>query len=164
MLLGDILVRKGLITDMKRNEALRLKAREDIPIGVALVRLGLVTEDDIAKALADANGLEAVDPSLLEVQPGAMEAVPLPLMERYRIMPFERDRDELSVARGQAHSAGRSFETSSGRPGAAFGSTSPRRKSCWTPLPIISTRARPWMRKTPRPSRSWMSSSGGPSG
>jgi type IV pilus assembly protein PilB len=98
MLLGDILVQKGLITDMKRKEALRLKASEDIPIGVALVRLGLVTEEDIAQALAEANGLEAVDPSTLEIQPGLSEAVPVTIMERYRIMPFEKHGDMLSVA------------------------------------------------------------------
>jgi type II secretory ATPase GspE/PulE/Tfp pilus assembly ATPase PilB-like protein len=39
-----------------------------------------------------------VDPSALEVQPAMMDAVPITIMHRYRIMPFERDGEVLSVA------------------------------------------------------------------
>ena len=97
-LLGEALVKKGIVEKAGLTRALRLKSTERITIGRALIKLGLVTEEDIAHVIAETNGLEKIDPELLEVDPKAVELIPFSIADRYMIFPFKKTPDALAVA------------------------------------------------------------------
>jgi hypothetical protein len=50
--IGDILVEQGRITPAQLDQALRSAGSEGKPLGATLQDLGLITEDDIARALS----------------------------------------------------------------------------------------------------------------
>ena len=97
-LLGEAFRDKGLINDLDLKKALRLKTSARIPIGQALIRLGFVTEEDIAHAVAHINGLAKVDPELLAVDPKAVARIPFSIADRYTAFPFGITADTLDVA------------------------------------------------------------------
>jgi len=94
--LGEILRRRGVLTA----EQLALAARSDQPGTLAgeLVRLGLVSEEALLRALADEYGLPVVDPRAAEVPRAALDAVPHSVARRQLLVPVDLSGPVLTVA------------------------------------------------------------------
>ena len=94
--LGEILRRRGLLTA----EQLVLAARSERPGTLAgeLVRLGLVSEEALLRALVDEYGLAVVDPCAAEVPRAAVDAVPHSVARRQLLVPVALDGATLTVA------------------------------------------------------------------
>ena len=60
-LLGEILVKKGLLTEDKLKEALDAQKQTTLRIGELLVDLGYVDQTQVLEAVADQEGLKYVD-------------------------------------------------------------------------------------------------------
>ena len=96
--IGDQLMEKGKVSEAEIKEALRLKATEGILIGQAMVKLGMVTEEDVAMAVAETKNLKYVDLEEETPPPELTRLVPRQLAERYRIIPLKKRGKILDVA------------------------------------------------------------------
>lgn len=94
--LGKELVRLGLITNEQLNEVLR-----DID-GKTLMRAiadkGYASEKRIAETLAKALGYEFVELSNMEIEPTLLALVPEEFMRKYLVVPFDLKEKTLKVA------------------------------------------------------------------
>ena len=93
--LGDILVELGF-AERGVLEATVALAREDgLPIGQALLASGLVDSNQLARALAERNGLDYVDLNLFKVDNGAANLISSTEARRYGAIPiaFVDERD-----------------------------------------------------------------------
>jgi len=98
-LLGDLLIKKGCITQEQLREALEdANGREDM-LGNFLVSKGLVKEDDLLKVLSEQLNIP-YHPHLKEVQvsPEAVRAVPAKFVQHYGFMPISLEGQILTVA------------------------------------------------------------------
>ncbi|GAB7079113.1 GspE/PulE family protein [Megalodesulfovibrio paquesii] len=97
-LLGAVLQEEGKIDQTQLAEAMRIKSRERLPLGQILVRLGHVTEEDVARAVAKGAGLAYVNLDELSMDPKAMELLPESLARRHGVLPLAMDEETLHVA------------------------------------------------------------------
>lgn len=97
--LGDLLVEKGLITAQQREDALKESQRTGELIGKTLVRLKLITPDQLLQALAAQLSLP-YHASLRDVAvpERVIKAVPARFVWHYKVMPLELKDNILTVA------------------------------------------------------------------
>jgi type IV pilus assembly protein PilB len=85
--LGDVVVELGF-TDRETVERAVVEARErGNSVGEVLVEDGVVTSDQLARALADRNGLDYVDLNVFEVDKGAANLLSSAEARRFRAIP-----------------------------------------------------------------------------
>jgi general secretion pathway protein E/type IV pilus assembly protein PilB len=97
MLLGEILRRRGAVTDEQVREALRLREPGE-RIGQTLIRLGWTREEDVLSALAEQMRLPLVDLSEARVDAGlARPGIVKTVFER-KVLPLERTNGAVRVA------------------------------------------------------------------
>jgi hypothetical protein len=96
--LGELLLRKGLLTNDQLDFALEQREQGEL-LGEALVRLRICFEDDIARVLAEQAGVEFVDIGVTQVDRRAAELLPRPDAESLRAIPLRLHSDgAVSVA------------------------------------------------------------------
>ncbi len=94
--LERILLDSQLVTAEQLGEA---KAAENgKSVFQVLDELGYVTEEDIAKTVADTLRLELVDLGEADVDPNAANAIDESISKRYKLIPIAMDDDEMTVA------------------------------------------------------------------
>lgn len=95
--MGRRLLDAGLITEMQLNAALLEQRRTGVQLGEALVTLGFITPDELARLLAEDAGAEVVD--LGEVEPAleALDHIPYATAHRLRSLPLAIREGELAV-------------------------------------------------------------------
>ncbi|MFO7172229.1 MAG: hypothetical protein DIU70_004550 [Bacillota bacterium] len=138
MMLGEYLVMKGLVTQEDLDRALAEQPRHpDLGLGEILVALGRLREEDLLAALAEM-GQEVVDLRRYRVPPEAVAALPEPIARRYGVAPVRLEGETLVVA--------------SHRPRARLAAelTFALGRSGWWPRPGLPSR-RPWRRSTGSP-------------
>lgn len=94
--LASFLVRTGTLAPGAAARA--LAAAKDGDVGSAALRLGLVSEPALARALADLHGCPAVDFSKSVVPTANLDAVPASFCRQRRILPVSMSRTELVLA------------------------------------------------------------------
>ena len=77
--MGELLLEKGLISKIALNEAFEMQKKVKKPIGEVLVGMGLVTWDEIYRALAD-----QYEVPLLERIPANVSTQVLSMVPTYR--------------------------------------------------------------------------------
>ena len=82
--LGDVLIREGLLTRAKCDQALAEQRSSGHRLGYVLVKLGLVPELEITKMLARQYRMPAVDLSRFEVDPKILKLIPADLADEAR--------------------------------------------------------------------------------
>lgn len=90
MRLGDALVRGGVITEAELERCLQVQ-RGTVPhrrLGEVVVDLGLASEEDVARGLAQILGFEYVDPAGLDVPPEAVRRLPREIAAELRVVPI----------------------------------------------------------------------------
>lgn len=96
--LGALLLRKGLLTNDELDRALEQREQGEL-LGEALVRLRICFEDDIARVLAAQANVEFVDIGVTSVDRRAVELLAWPEAERMRAIPLRLHPDDsVSVA------------------------------------------------------------------
>ncbi|HKA26344.1 MAG TPA: hypothetical protein VKD88_03165 [Gaiellaceae bacterium] len=85
--LGELLIEKGLITPAQLDEALFDRRQNGGLLGEALVRLGFVFEDELARTLAEQAGVPFVNLEANPVDRSAVRALPRTLGESLAALP-----------------------------------------------------------------------------
>jgi type IV pilus assembly protein PilB len=96
--LGDVLIREGLLTRAKCDQALAEQRSSGHRLGYVLVKLGLVPEIEITKILARQHRMPAVDLSRFEVDPKILKLIPADLANKQVVLPLKREGRTLTVA------------------------------------------------------------------
>lgn len=101
--IGDVLVRRGLITEEQLLEALELQKQRPrgTLIGDTLVEMGYVQEEEMAKALCVHLQVEYIDLRKADIDEQAVRLVTEAMARRYTILPVgfsELDMNVLKVA------------------------------------------------------------------
>ena len=96
--IGDLLVREGLITKEQLARALSEQAASGTRVGYNLVKLGFIQETELTKMLARQYRMPAVDLSKFEVDPRIAKLIPSDLAIKHLVLPLKRDGRTLTVA------------------------------------------------------------------
>ena len=98
MLLGDYLVRGGLLSRAQLAEALHQQQKTGKRLGECLIQMGVLGEGALAEVLALQAALPWVNPSRYEVPVETLHLLPKELAEEHGILPLYRDGQTLIVA------------------------------------------------------------------
>jgi type IV pilus assembly protein PilB len=96
--LGDILVREGLITQEQLRKALQEQKSSGMRLGYTLVKLGFIEETEVTKMLARQYRMPAVDLSRFEVDPKILKLLPPDIATKHTVLPLKREGRTLTVA------------------------------------------------------------------
>ena len=96
--LGELLVREGLITPDQLKKALLEQKNTGMRLGYNLVKLGFVEETEISKMLARQYRMPAVDLSRFEVDPKILKLLPPDVANKHTVLPLKREGRTLTVA------------------------------------------------------------------
>ena len=96
--LGEILLREGLITQDQLKKALLEQKNTGMRLGYTLVKLGFVEETEISKMLARQYRMPAVDLSRFEVDPKIIKLIPPDVAIKHTVLPLKREGRTLTVA------------------------------------------------------------------
>jgi type IV pilus assembly protein PilB len=97
-LIGDLLVREGLITREQLQKALLEQKQTGMRVGYNLVKMGYVAEIELTKMLAKQHKMPAVDLSRFEVDPKIAKMIPADLAHKNVVIPLKREGRTLTVA------------------------------------------------------------------
>jgi len=98
-LLGELLVKKGLVSREQVNEALKESADNGELLGKILVSRGLIKEIDLLKALAGQFNLPFyLHLKEVRISPDAIKAVPAKFVQHYGFMPINLEGQVLTAA------------------------------------------------------------------
>ena len=96
--LGELLLREKLITPEQLKSALELQKKNGFSLNAALVNLGYISEEEIAKALSRQLGYPYIDLNQFDVYPDVIKLIPVEIAKKYMIMPIHRIRSFLTLA------------------------------------------------------------------
>ncbi len=98
--LGELLRDEGLVTDEQIEEALASQRKTGELLGEVLVRLGYVTEFDIAKTIVTQFGLPYLAVKQYFLSDDALRAFPERLMRQHQFVPLDRIGNVITIAVG----------------------------------------------------------------
>jgi type IV pilus assembly protein PilB len=96
--IGDLLLREGLVTQDQLNKALAEQRHNGTRVGYNLVKLGYVKETDLTRMLARQHKMPAVDLTKFQVDPRIAKLIPGELALKHNVLPLKRDGRTLTVA------------------------------------------------------------------
>lgn len=97
MRLGDVLVNSGVITIDDLEKGLEKQKGTGRKLGEVLVDEGIVTEENIARALSDQLHYDMVELQNVEIEEEILKLVPVNVLTKYKILPFEYSQDNLML-------------------------------------------------------------------
>ncbi|WP_421791232.1 glycosyl transferase family protein [Hyphobacterium sp.] len=99
--LGEALIYWGSIDESQLQRALSIQEEEYRPLGLLLMDLGEITDDQLADAVAEHKGLERVELDPLATKPDVMKKFPRNLAAKYGAFPIEKAGRNLKLAVGE---------------------------------------------------------------
>jgi type IV pilus assembly protein PilB len=103
---GDILVREGLITPAQLAAAQQDARQNGTRLGFSLVKLGIISEADLTRALAKQYRVPAVDLDRVNVDPKILKLIPADQAMKHLVLPLRRVGRMLTVAMANPTDAG----------------------------------------------------------
>ncbi|MCX5812568.1 MAG: hypothetical protein NT178_08495 [Proteobacteria bacterium] len=98
LLIGELLVKMGLINEKRPKDALKAQIAEGRRIGEVLIKLGLVSEVDILKALSQQFGIPLIDMEHTEIEEIVIKLISLNTAKRFSVIPVKKSRNILTIA------------------------------------------------------------------
>jgi type IV pilus assembly protein PilB len=96
--IGELLVETGLLSEEDLTRALSTQRTRRGKIGEVIVSLGLATEDEIAQAISLQLGIPLLDLENTPVEPQAIELIPEKVARKHRIIPVSLEDKDLHIA------------------------------------------------------------------
>jgi len=96
--LGDLLIEDGLITREQLQRALADQRGTRDKIGSVLIRLKLLTEEQLVGFLSKQYGIPSITLSQLDVDPDVLKLVPGDMASKYEVLPVKRTGNTLTLA------------------------------------------------------------------
>jgi len=96
--LGEILVKENLINQEQLKHALDYQKQHGGRLGTCLVKMGLVTDDEVTAVLSRQYGVPSINLKFYEVDPMVTKLIPQETAVRYQIVPLSRVGSTLTIA------------------------------------------------------------------
>jgi len=97
--LGELLVKKGVITSQQLEMALEAQKKTGEPLGVALISMGFVSEEQaILPSLAEKFNINFVSLKSTVVSQEALTRLPAKAVNHYKVFPIKYENGVLTVA------------------------------------------------------------------
>lgn len=96
--IGEILIERGLVTEDQIKKALDLQKSTDELIGVLLVRMGYCAQKDVDRAFAEQKRVPFVDFNETELDIEAAKLIPQELSQRHKLVAVQRDGNKVLIA------------------------------------------------------------------
>ncbi len=96
--LGELLVRNQLISDDQLAKAIAEQKKEGVRLGAALIKLGYVQENDLASFLSKHYGVPSINLAEFDVDPAVVALIPSAVAQKYQLVPINRAGATLIVA------------------------------------------------------------------
>ena len=96
--IGEVLLERGLITRKKLEEALAHQKEHGGLMGQVLIKLGMVTEEDVALALTAQYGFPYLPLDNYEIDIGLTALIPERIAREYCLIPIDRIGNALTLA------------------------------------------------------------------
>jgi len=98
------LIKEGVITETQLDEAFKIQAKTKEAIENILIKLGYLTEDNVAYSISKRFKLEYIKLKISDIQPRAVMSIPYIIAYRYNILPFKiDDNNNLHIACDRYH-------------------------------------------------------------
>ncbi|HKV40853.1 MAG TPA: type IV-A pilus assembly ATPase PilB [Blastocatellia bacterium] len=96
--LGETLLKDNLITPQQLKDALDYQRVNGGRLASTLVKLGILSDEEVTAVLSRHYGISSVNLDLFEVDPAAVALVPQETAERYQVLPLSRVGATLTLA------------------------------------------------------------------
>ena len=96
--LGETLLRENLITPQQLKDALDHQRIHGGRLASTLVKLGMLSDEEVTAVLSRQYGVSSVNLDLFEVDPAAVALVPQEVAEKYMVLPLSRVGATLTLA------------------------------------------------------------------
>ena len=96
--LGELLLREKRITPVQLQEAMAHQRSSGGRLGLCLVKLGLVKDDEITQVLSRQHGVPAIALGSFELDPAIVGLVPVETAVKYLVIPVARSGSALTLA------------------------------------------------------------------
>jgi type IV pilus assembly protein PilB len=96
--LGEMLIKAGILTPQKLQEALEYQKTNGGKLGLNLVKMGYVKEEDLTRILSQQYGVPSIHLSKVEVDDAVVKLIPSEVAQKYLIMPVSRTGSTLIIA------------------------------------------------------------------
>ncbi len=96
--IGELLLKEGLVTQDQLNKALAEQRHNGTRVGYNLVKLGYVKETDLTRMLARQHKMPAVDLAKFQVDARIAKLIPGELALKHNVLPLKRDGRTLTIA------------------------------------------------------------------
>ncbi|MDD5450030.1 MAG: ATPase, T2SS/T4P/T4SS family [Candidatus Omnitrophica bacterium] len=94
------LLKKGLLTEAKLKEALKVQEQKGGDLRDILVELGFADREDIISILSKELGIPPISLARFKIDPSLLKLIPKRLAKNYHIIPISKIEDVLTVAMG----------------------------------------------------------------
>ncbi len=98
MKLGQMLLKAGIIDQQQLDSALDHQKEEGGRLGYNLVKMSLISEEELNNYLARQNRIEAVNIDSIKIPQSVLDLVSAKLALRYEVVPVEKEGRKLVVA------------------------------------------------------------------
>lgn len=86
--LGEILIKESLITAEQLKKALEYQKQHGGRLGTCLMKLGIVSDDEISQVLSRQYGVPSINLKYYEVEPTVIKLIPQETAVRYQVVPL----------------------------------------------------------------------------
>ncbi len=95
--LGEMLIQAGVITEEQLRKALAEQKRTGGRLGSTLIRLGFAAEEDVTECLGKQYGVPSVNLAEHEIDRSVLRLIPATVAEKYEVVPLSRDGKTINV-------------------------------------------------------------------
>jgi type IV pilus assembly protein PilB len=96
--IGDLLLKEKRITPAQLQEALNFQKTGGGKLGLNLVKLGFVTDEEITSLLSKQYGVPSINLSKFEIDAAVIKLIPADTALKYQIVPLSRSGATLTIA------------------------------------------------------------------
>lgn len=96
-LIGEILLKRRVISQSQLDEALELQKRTGAYLGKSLMQLGYLNEQDVVVALVIQCGLPYIAVNKYDISPSVINLLPRQVAMEQHVIPLDRIGDVLSL-------------------------------------------------------------------
>ncbi len=96
--IGDLLLKEKRITPAQLQEALTYQKTNGGKLGLNLVKLGFVTDEEITSLLSKQYGVPSINLTQFEIDASVIKLIPADTAQKYQIIPLSRAGATLTIA------------------------------------------------------------------
>ncbi len=102
--LGELLIKKNMLTQAQLEEALQAQVIFGGKLGTVIIEMGLITEDALAGVLEKLLGIPCAKPGQMQNIPeNILNIISLELAEKHKVMPIAVSGKKLTLAMAEPH-------------------------------------------------------------